>query len=168
MNTAKFVAAVAVVAALGISPVLAADSAQSFVNKAAVGGMFEVQSSELAKKMSKDPDVQKFADMMITDHGKANTELATLAKQEGLEVPAKLDKQHAAKLESLQKAGSQFDTPYIKAQLEGHQTTVKLFERYSKAGDNKALQSFAAKTLPTLRMHLDAVEQLGGRVGATK
>jgi putative membrane protein len=158
--------ALATAIAVFTAPALAADKAQTFVDKAAVGGMFEVESSQLAIKMSKDADVKKFADMMVSDHGAANAELEALAKEQGLTVPDKLDKEHAAKLKSLQQAGAGLDAPYVKAQLEGHEQTVKMFEQYADSGDNEALQNFAVKTLPTLRTHLDTIEQMGDRVGA--
>lgn len=168
MNIIRHLPALVIAVGLFISPAFAKDDAQTFVDKAAVGGMFEVQSSELAIKVSRDPDVRKFADMMIADHGKTSAELEALAKEQGLTVPSKLDDEHAAKLKELEDAGEQFDTPYIKAQLEGHQAAIKLFEAYSNSGQNTALQNFAVQTLPTLRMHLDMIEEMGGRVGATK
>lgn len=168
MRMTPFIPAIAIAATAFASPALSAEKAQSFVDKAAVGGMFEVESSQLALKTSKDPDVKKFADTMVSDHAKANAELQALAKEQKLTVPAQLDEKHEAMLKSLQQAGTEFDAPYIKAQLEGHVTTVKMFERYAEDGDNKALQTFAVKTLPTLRMHLDMIEQMGDRVGATK
>lgn len=168
MRMPPILPAIAIAAVVFASPALSAEKAQSFVDKAAVGGMFEVESSQLALKTSKDPDVKKFADTMVSDHGKANAELEALAKEQDLTVPTKLDKKHAATLKSLQEAGAGIDAPYIKAQLEGHVTTVKMFERYAENGDNKALQTFAVKTLPTLRMHLDMIEKMGDRVGATK
>ena len=168
MNIIRLLSAVAITGAVAISPALAADKAQDFVDKAATAGTFEVESSELALKMSKDADVKKFADTMISDHGQANTELETLAKEQGLTVPAKLDGKHATLIEELGKAGTQFDAPYVKAQLEGHAEAVKMFQQYADNGDNKALQTFAVKTLPTLKMHLDMIERLSDRVGATK
>ena len=71
-------------------------------------------------------------------------------------------------LKELQNAGSQFDSRYIKAQLDGRQTTVELFQRYSNAGENKALRNFASETLPTLKMHLSKIEQISNRVSSTK
>jgi putative membrane protein len=168
MSVIRYLPAVAIAALLCVSPAVAKDNAQSFVNKAAVGGMFEVQSSELALKKSKDADVRQFAEMMVADHSKANNTLKSVAQQEGLTVPTELDHKHANTLKELRNAGSQFDAPYIKAQLQGHETTVKLFERYSNAGDNKALRNFAAETLPTLRMHLNRIEQISNRVSSTK
>jgi len=168
MRTTVFLPALALVAAAWVLPASAAEKAQTFVDKAAVGGTFEVESSQLAIKMSKDADVKKFADMMISDHEKANADLEALAKQEGLKVPGKLDKKHQALLDELGKAGANFDAPYIKAQLDGHQETVKMFEQYADNGDNNALQNFAVKTLPTLRTHLQTIEEMSNRVGATK
>jgi putative membrane protein len=158
--------ALATAIAVFTAPALAADKAQTFVYKATIGGMFEVKSSQLALKMSKDPDVKKFADMMVSDHGAANAELEAIAKEQGLKVPGSLDKEHAVELKSLRQAGASLDAPYVKAQLEGHAETVKMFEQYAESGDNEALQNFAVKTLPTLRTHLDTIEQMGDRVGA--
>jgi len=155
----------AVTALVFAFPGFAAEKAQTFVDKAAAGGLFEVQSSELALDMSKSPEVQSFAKMMIEDHGKANAALKALATKEGLKVPATLDQKHAAKIKTLKNAGSQFDPPYVKAQLEGHQDTIKLFEGYAKDGDNTALQAFANETLPTLKTHLEKIEAISGKLG---
>jgi putative membrane protein len=168
MRISRALPAVALTVATLTTTAFAAEKAQDFVDKAAVGGMFEVESSELALRTSKDPDVKKFADMMISDHGKANMELETVAKEQGLTVPAKLDEEHAAKLKQLRQVGARLDAPYIQAQLEGHQATVKMFEDYASNGDNDALQQFAVATLPTLRTHLDSIDRLGDRVGAIK
>lgn len=168
MSMFKYLPAFAVAAVLCVSPAAAKDGAKSFVNQAAIGGMFEVQSSELALKKSKDADLRQFAEMMVADHTKANDKLKSIAQQEGIPVPTGLDDKHATALKKLQNAGEKFDAPYIKAQLEGHQTTVKLFQSYSQTGDNKALRNFAAETLPTLKMHLDRIEQISNRVSSTK
>ena len=55
-------------------------TAQDFVNQAASGGLFEVQSSELALQRSQDAKVQEFANQMITDHTANNQELMATAQ----------------------------------------------------------------------------------------
>ncbi len=50
-------------------------SAQDFVNMAAVGGMFEVQSSQLALNKTQDNRVRDFAQHMIQDHTQASEKL---------------------------------------------------------------------------------------------
>lgn len=138
-------------------------SAQDFVDKAASGGMFEVQSSELALDRSNDADVQAFAQKMIDDHTKANDKLAGLAKDEGLTVPTKVMGDPADHLQAVQDAeGDQFDATYLEHQVAGHEATVELFETYAGSGDDTALVTFAKDTLPTLQAHLDMAKDLEG------
>ncbi|TIW58488.1 MAG: DUF4142 domain-containing protein, partial [Mesorhizobium sp.] len=69
-------------------PAFAADDAQTFVNKAAIGGMFEVDSSKIAQDNAKDQQIKDFAKRMITDHGAANAKLQKIAGEQKLQVPA--------------------------------------------------------------------------------
>ena len=54
-------------ALLGIAP-----STQDFVTEAAMGGMFELESSKLAVQKADGP-VKEFASQMVSDHTKAST-----------------------------------------------------------------------------------------------
>ena len=45
-------------------------------------------------------------------------------------------------------------------QTEAHKQAVGRFSNYGKEGDNAALRSFAAKTLPTLQEHYDMVKKI--------
>jgi hypothetical protein len=44
--------------------------------------------------------------------------------------------------------------------LSRPRTTVSLFQRYGKGGDNSKLKAWAITTLPTLQHHLDMAEGL--------
>jgi putative membrane protein len=68
--------------------VLNAISAQQFVSDAAIGGMKEVRLSELALDKSQNPQVRDFAMRMVHDHSEANSKLAEIAQQKGLNLPA--------------------------------------------------------------------------------
>jgi putative membrane protein len=134
---------------------------ESFVTKAAIGGMFEVQSSELADDKAQSAEVKSFAKQMIKDHGKANKELSSLAKERGATVPSQLDAKHSAelkKLEGLQ--GAAFDTAYIQAQRAAHKDAVSLFQSYSGSSGDPQLTAWAGKTLPTLKEHQSHVQTL--------
>jgi putative membrane protein len=125
-----------------------------FVTKAASGGMFEVESSKLARDGAASSEVKKFADQMIADHGKANKELMELAKKVGLDVPAKMldpdqklyDKVKAAK-------GAEFDKVYMDAQVKAHDDAVELFNNAAKNAKDPGLKAFAEKTLPVIKSH---------------
>src|SRR5436190_3450929 len=62
-----------------------------FVREAAIGGLAEVKSAELAKSKASSAQVKSFAEQMVKDHMKANQELEQLAKQKGMELPTALD-----------------------------------------------------------------------------
>lgn len=133
----------------------------AFVRKASVGGIFEIESSQVALEKSQNPEVKKFAQMMIDDHKKTNDKLKALLhekKQDNLVVGA-LDKQHRVKLDALVHSKN-FDADYLKAQADGHNTTIALFETYAEDGTDNDLKSFAEKTLPTLKEHKEHLEKI--------
>jgi putative membrane protein len=161
MMTKPILAFLAGTAALALlMPAQAADNAQEFVNKAAVGGMFEVESSKIAESAAKVPAVKEFAQLMIKDHSAANAKLEGLAGEQKLTLPKALDEKHQASLDELKGTTGAVDQPYVKAQQEAHNEAVALFEGYAQDGDNDALKAFAAETLPTLKMHQEHVEKL--------
>ena len=51
----------------------------SFVMEAAIGGLMEVQSGQIAPANAQNQRVKDFGAMMVTDHGKANDELKSYA-----------------------------------------------------------------------------------------
>lgn len=160
--------AIALLCGLSATACLAAGSLargdKTFVDKAAAGGMMEVQASQLATTKASDPQVKSFAEMMIQDHTAANNELKQIAQQKGVEVPATLPSKEQKELDKLaKKSGADFDRSYIaEVGLKDHHKAIQLFEKESKSGKDADLQTFAAKTLPTLQKHLQAAEQLKG------
>lgn len=138
---------------------------QEFFTKAAVSGMFEVQSSEIALKRSNNPQVQTFAKMMVTDHSAANEKLKALAATKGVTLPATLDKDHQKKIDKLNaaKPGKEFDEAYADLMEDGHDDAVELFEKTSKGAKDKDVQKFAAETLPTLKHHSEHAEKLDSK-----
>ena len=141
-------------------PAIAADSAQDFVNKAAMGGMLEVESSKLIMGKGNDVSVKDFAAMMITDHGAANSKLVKIGGEQKLSVPTMLDEAHRSELDKLTTAGAPLDEAYVEMQREAHSDAVTFFESYAKDGDNPSLKAFAQETVPALKMHKDAIEKI--------
>mgnify|MGYP001033296406 CR=1 FL=1 len=134
---------------------------QRFVEKAAVSGLFEVQSSELAASRTEDREVNAFARQMIADHTKANERLKELAQSAGQTVPTELDEKHQKKLADLEKSrGRDFDRNYMEIQAKAHEKAVAMFREYSEKGDDVGLKGFAKDTLPTLEMHLEQAQRL--------
>jgi predicted outer membrane protein len=58
-----------------------------FVMKAAESGMEEVEMGQLALRQASSEEVKQFAQRMIDDHSKANSELMQLAQRKGIMLP---------------------------------------------------------------------------------
>lgn len=142
---------------------MAAVAPQEFVNNAASGGLFEVQSSELALERSQTPAVKEFAQMMIDDHTKANEELKTLAESKGLTVPTEIAGPPAQHMAAVQAAeGEAFDATYMQHQAQAHAETIALFQAQAEGGEDPDLRAWAEKTLPTLNTHAEHAKSMMG------
>jgi putative membrane protein len=132
----------------------------SFVKKAALDGMTEVQLGKVALEKSQDPKVRQFAQKMITDHGKANEELAAVAQSKNLDVPKSLDSEHEAMVRQMSsKDGAAFDAAYREHMNADHSEAIALFQGAS-TGRDQQLAALAKKTLPTLEEHKHMAEAL--------
>jgi len=132
-----------------------------FTTEAAVGGMAEVELGKMALEKSSNPQVKKFATMMVKDHGMANTELMAIAKQKNITLPSTVDDEHKKKMEDLsKKTGTDFDKAYVSAMVDGHKSTLKLMEDESKDGKDADLKAFATKTAPIVQSHLQMINKI--------
>jgi putative membrane protein len=132
-------------------------SSQDFAQKATIGGLFEVQSSQLALQRSQNDSVKAFAQHMIDDHTKADDQLATVLATSSVkptDVTQTLDADHQKMLDKLNSdTDRNFDKDYIHSQKKAHKEAVDLFSDYAKSGDDDSLKTYAAQTLPTLKEH---------------
>jgi putative membrane protein len=132
-----------------------------FATKAANGGMAEVALGELALTKTRNTAVKDFANMMVTDHGKANDELMAIAKTKNITLPTEPDSAHMKKMNELSKKnGAEFDKAYVDAMIDGHKKTLDLMNDEAKNGSDAALKAFAAKTAPVVQTHLDAINKI--------
>lgn len=138
--------------------------ARAFVETAASSDMFEIESSRLAKKRGVGGEVAKFADQMIADHTRTSAELKSLVAgmNPPMALPTEMIGRHRAMLQTLTKAGQgKANTrAYVDAQSAAHIEAVALYTAYAQSGDNAQLRTFAQKTLPALRGHLDHVRNI--------
>jgi putative membrane protein len=194
---------------------------RKFITEAAHGGMMEVHLGHMAVDKATNPDVKQFAQRMVDDHSRANSELMALASQKGITLPASSDsammnqnntssstptstaqpsdektgtptsgtqpsstdtsasgQRHARvdantgmnlddqkgmnKLMGL--SGDAFDREYISMMVKDHEKAVKDFEKASTKAQDPDVRAFAAKTLPTLREHLQQVRDIQSRM----
>jgi putative membrane protein len=134
---------------------------REFIEDAAKGGMFEVQSGQIAAQKATDPQVKEFANKLVQDHTKANNELKQIAEAKGVQIPDKdkwTDKHEINKLEKL--SGDKFDREFAEHSVKDHEKDIKKFEKAANSVKDPELKAWAEKTLPTLREHLAMAQKL--------
>ena len=174
-------AAVAVIAAAGlafVNPVKAEDEKKmdskmesktesklsaddkKFLKRAYKGGLSEVEAAKVAKEKAKNDATKEIAERMITDHSKANEKLMEMAKEENLDLskvqakPAKL-------------SGDDIDKEYLTMLKKDHEKDIAMFEKEANdtaSNEDSDVKKFAKDTLPTLKEHLQMVEEALGKI----
>lgn len=151
-------------------PALAADvpsQTADFVSNVAVGNKFEIDTSQLALKYGKSPEVQSFAHQMITDHTKAGEDFKKALGEAKIEPPADtLDMAHEAKYAKLRLFTTErgFDAAYANEQLKAHEDAVAKFKDYAANGPTPEVKAFAVALLPTLEHHLTMAKDLNDKM----
>lgn len=137
-----------------------------FVQNAAMSDLYEIQSAELALNKATDEPTKAFARQMIKDHTKTSSDIKAMVQSGKVDAspPAALDDKHQRKLDRLKAMEpAQFTQEYHREQVIAHQDAVAMFGQYAKDGDNATLKAWAARTLPTLKHHLDMAQKLAGK-----
>lgn len=142
------------------APVDAADKA--FIMKAALGGLMEVEAGQIAQENAMNQRVKDFGAMMVRDHTNVNNELKSLASSKGITIPEdSLMMKNKSHLDQMRKMkGKAFDNHYVGMMVSDHKKDISEFEKESKDAKDADLRTWAGKTLPTLKMHLDSIQVL--------
>jgi putative membrane protein len=141
---------------------------EEFVRQAATAGHAEVELGKLATQKASHAKVKAFAQAMVTDHTKANEQLASLAKSKRLELPDPTGlRQRVTDAKFKEQApGKDFDRAFMARMVEDHEAAIALYQR--AADDSRLdvdLRALAQSSLPTLEAHLKQAKQLVKAVG---
>jgi putative membrane protein len=127
-----------------------------FVTETADMGMREVELSKVAVEKATNADVKSFAQKMVEDHSAKNDELKGLAAKKQISIPTEMSNDTKDAIEGLnKKSGWDFDMEYIDKMVSDHKDAVDKFDNASKDAADNDLKTWAANTLPALRMHLE-------------
>ena len=143
----------------------ASANTMQYVEAMANGNLFEIQSSQLALQKSRDARVRRFAQRMIDEHTRMQSELSTAVRTTGpsLTVPTALDNRHSSAIQDLQGVtGREFDRMYLTAQINAHNEALVVNQNYAQIGDDPALKQLAANNVPVIQEHLTMAQQIAG------
>lgn len=134
---------------------------RKFIEDAAKGGMFEVESGQLAQQKASDPAVKEFASRLVQDHTKAGDELKQIAQAKGVTLPDKEKGGERHEMNKLDKlSGAAFDREFAQRSVKDHEKDIKEFEKAASKVKDSELKAWAEKQLPVLREHLAMAQKL--------
>lgn len=177
-NLLQLVGAASVVALLGAAPAhaqttnrdAAAATAEARVSSGdrelmediSHANLAEIDTGKLALEKSQNPEVRKFAQMMIDDHTKAQQELQTIAQAKGITLPTETDIQHKTIATALKiLTGNTFDKQYIsRVGVGDHERAQRLLEKTQKEASDFDLKAYATKTVKAVQHHLSVAKSM--------
>jgi putative membrane protein len=136
---------------------------REYVQKAAMGDLYEIEASKVALARSQSADVKEFAQQMVDAHMRSSDELKARLARAGqiVELPTMLDAEHQKMLDDLKAASPRtFDARYAAQQKEAHDQALMLHRDYAMRGAVADLKAFAADIVPKVEMHVQMAAEL--------
>ena len=133
---------------------------QNFLNEAAILNLSELQMAKLAQERAETPELKRFVDRLIQDHGKAMERLQGTAQGLDFRLPQEVDAPTKARLDDIANSAAAFDRRFMAEQEDAHARAIKLFEAQAQSNGHPAVRQYAESALPDLRAHLEAARSL--------
>ena len=141
---------------------------KEFLKEAGQGNVFELQTAQLALQKSSSADVKDFAQMIITDHTRMQSDMKPIAAEAGVTPPTGLsgkEKDNYKKLQAL--SGDAFDKEYIAMMVKDHAHDSKAFGNEATSGQLPDEKKAAMTNKPTIDEHLQKAQALAQAHGVT-
>ncbi len=134
---------------------------RTFAHKVGLGGMFEVDSSQLALQKAQAQAVKDFAANEVKEHTAVGDRLKSICAEKGIDVPARRDAKFQKMYDALQaKSGSNFDKLYLEDMKAVHHTDGGLFAKEADTTKDPDLKSFAANTTQIVKRHIKVLNEM--------
>ncbi len=147
-------------------PMEARTSAATYVRMAASTDNYERESSQMVLTSARNPDVRRFAQMMIADHGMASAQMTVAAKEASIGAGSGTQPQQAAMLSALRSVpDDKRERAYVDQQVIAHQEALALHQGFAAQGDNPGLKAVAEATVPVIQAHLTEIQRIQAAMG---
>jgi len=138
---------------------------KSFIKDSSEGSLAEINYAKLALAKSKDPNVRKFAEKMITDHTKLIESMKPFAVKYDVKASGTPVMDHAEYEELKMKSGTDFDRAYVEAMVKDHNDDLKKFIDEENKTSDPELKAAVAKGEKVILEHtemIDNIAHMGG------
>lgn len=137
-----------------------------FLRKAAEQGIAEVKLGQLAVEKGSSDDVKAFAQKMVDDHSKMNSEIAEVADTMGVMLPKTMNKEDQAEYDKLKRLfGNDFDTEYLTLMVKDHHQDLHEFRVEAATRTDPALHDAVVKAEAVIHDHTVMVDKLARAKG---
>jgi putative membrane protein len=137
------------------------ETGSTFLVRVANSGLTEVELTSMAQQKAVSQSVKDLAAMLHKDHMALNEQVKTLAGQKNITLPTVVSDDKKKDIEDLRaKTGNEFDRTFINMIIKAHESSIESFEKAMNDAKDADVKSFADKTLPTLRAHLQAAKDV--------
>ena len=133
---------------------------KSFIKDSSEGSLAEINYAKLALAKSKDPNVRKFAEKMITDHTKLIESMKPFAVKYDVKASGTPVMDHAEYEELKMKSGTDFDRAYVEAMVKDHNDDLKKFIDEENQTSDPALKATVAKGEKVILEHTEMIDNI--------
>ena len=153
-------------AALGTAALFAvaanAMPTMDYLKMAGASDLFERDSAKVVLMTTTNPDVKKFANMMVMDHTKSTAMVNSAARRSSItpKEPRLLPKQQAMLADLKAAQGVARDRLYISQQKMAHQEALATQQDYATTGGNAVIKQTAAGIVPVVQQHISMLNAM--------
>ena len=126
----------------------------AFVYQVVEANYGEIKLAELGSQKSRNPEVKKIAEMLLTDHSASLNDLKTVAQAKAISVPVEETDASRRTLENMaEETDDEFDLNWCKEMADLHEKNIEKFEDQLNDSEDPELKAYIEKTLPVLKKH---------------
>ena len=133
-----------------------------FLQLAGGSDVFEISSSQVALQRSQNPEVRRYAAMLVEHHTLTTNQALAAAKAAGILPPPPVlqpDKRdRITRLFAVAPDG--FDREYLTQQVPAHEAALAVHRTYADEGDTPPLRAVAQGAVPIVTRHLEEAKRL--------
>jgi putative membrane protein len=134
---------------------------QDYFDKLAKANLGEVYAGKIARDKAASPEVKKFAQHMVDDHGKKFEEQRAMAQKKNVALPASAEDKSKDAIKKIERlSGAEFDRAFMQQMVKDHESAVKLVQEIATKADDPELKAAAQKALPDIKQHLQSAQAL--------
>lgn len=142
---------------------------KTVLNEISYSNKAEVEMGQLALSKATNASVKSFAQMMVNEHQKAQSDLDTIAENRNIDTPSDLKAADKATRDSISMlTGAKFDSAYMRSQVVAHTRTRNMFVAFRDSSTDAGLKTYVMRYLPGIQLHLAKADSISFAIKVIK